>query len=154
VKISAEGDYAAMGRALLSEDACGQIVATWTGSDAAQSTFFVQSSTSVNGLDWSAPLNPASANDLSLNFGLVEDAQGRVTALWYGVNLSDFAFELQASNMTKPVCASSPEEPAVPVLANTGANASVVGSSLAVSAGLLAAGVVVLAAMRRRTRIR
>jgi hypothetical protein len=39
-------------------------------------------------------------------------------------------------------------------LADTGANASVVGSSLAVSAGLLAAGVVVLAAMRRRTRIR
>ena len=141
VKISAEGDYAPFGRAQLSEDACGQIVATWTGSDAAQSTFFVQSSTSVNGLDWSAPLNPASAYDMSINLGLVEDAQGRVTALWYGVNLSDFVFGLQVSNMTKSACAS---------LADTGADASVIGTNLALSAGLLAAGVVAVGLMRRR----
>ncbi len=141
VKISAEGDYAALGRAQLTEDACGQIVATWTGSDAAQFTFFVQSSISVNGLDWSAPLNPASAYDLSMNVGLVEDAQGRVTALWLGVNPSDQVLELQVSNMTKPACAS---------LADTGADASVVGTPLAVGAGLLAAGVVAVALMRRR----
>ncbi len=151
VKISAEGDFAGLGRALLTEDACGHIVATWTAFDAAQFTFFVQSSTSVNGLDWSAPLNPASAYDLSMNVGLVEDAQGRVTALWLGVNPSDQVTELQVSNMTKPLCASAP---AVPVLANTGAHASLVGTTLAVSAGLLAAGVVVLAATRRRQRIR
>ncbi len=144
LKISAEGDYAGLGRAQLSEDACGQIVATWTATDAAETAIFVQSSTSVNGLDWSAPINPASAYDLSMNLGLVEDAQGRVTALWVGVNPSDQVTELQVSNMTKPVCASLPD---------TGADSSVVGTSLAVSAGLLVAGALVLALMRRRRNL-
>lgn len=143
VKISAEGDFAGLGRALLTEDACGQIVATWTAFDA-QDTFFVQSSTSVNGLDWSAPINTASAYDLSANLGLVEDSQGRVTALWVGVTIADDVSELQVSNMTKPACAS---------LADTGADASIVGPSLAVSAGLLVAGALVLALMRRRRNL-
>ena len=46
--------------------------------------------------------------------------------------------------MTKPACAS---------LADTGTDASVAGTSLAVSAGLLVAGALVLALVRRRRNL-
>jgi hypothetical protein len=118
----------------------------WTGPDETQSTFIIQSSTSVNGVDWTSPANPDSAAALALSPRLVEDAHGRVTAVWlafYGATA-----RLQSSTVTKPACGASPGGGGS--LADTGADASVVGTSLAVSAGLLAAGGLALALMRRR----
>ena len=146
VRISPAGDTPFEERAHFSEDSCGQIVATWSTLVESQQTFFVQSSTSVNGIDWSSPVNPASSADISFLTTLVEDSHGRVTAVWLA--LSGGTMLMQTSTMTKPACA------AAPVLANTGADTTAIGVSLAVSAGLLAAGLLALAVMRRRQRIR
>ena len=146
-RISPEGDQL-IDRARLSEDSCGQFVALWMATDEAQSTFFIHSSTSVNGVDWSSPINPDSAADLSMFPRIVEDAFGRVTAVW--VSLNGATVLLQTSTMTKPACGSSPD---TPVLANTGADAADITTTLAVSVGLLAVGAVMVATMRRRRPI-
>jgi hypothetical protein len=125
----------------LSEDSCGQFIAVWTGGSAGTMSFFIQTSTSVNGVDWTSPVNPDSAADLAIGLGLVEDAHGRVTAVWIAA-FGQTAL-MQSSTLTKPACGGGS-------LADTGADASVVGTSLAVSAGLLAAGGLALALMRRR----
>jgi len=144
-RINPEGDLL-LGSAFLSEDSCGQFIAMWTGGSAGTMSFFIQSSTSVNGVDWTSPVNPDSAAALALSPRLVEDAHGRVTAVWLALYGS--TARMQSSTLTKPACGATPGGGGS--LADTGADASVVGTSLAVSAGLLAAGGLALALMRRR----
>jgi hypothetical protein len=64
------------------------------------------------------------------------------------LGLSGGTMLMQTSTMTKPACVSAP------VLANTGADTTAIGASLAAGLGLLAAGLLALAVMRRRQRIR
>ncbi len=146
-RISPEGDYAFGDPARLSEDSCGQFIALWTGADETGS-FFIQSSTSVNGVEWTSPVNPDSAADLAFMPRLVEDAHGRVTAVWPAVMPASQTVLMQSSTLTKPACGASPGG-----LADTGADASVAGTSVAVSAGLIVAGALVLALMRRRRNL-
>jgi hypothetical protein len=143
-RINPEGDYAFGEHASLSEDSCGQFIALWTGTDETESTGFIQASTSANCVEWSSPVNPDSAADFAFSPRLVEDAHGRVTAVWTAVVGQSFL--LQSSTLTKPACGEGS-------LADTGADASMIGTSLAVSAGLLAAGGLALALMRRRPNL-
>ena len=150
VQLSLSGQGTLTGaRVQFSSDSCDQTTALWEA-EASYSLSFVQSSTSTNGLDWSTPINPAGSLDSSSVPRMVEDSQGRVTAVWRNYDPNTDTTSLQSSTMTKPACSSSPGGGS---LADTGADASVVGTSLAVSAGLLVSGALVLALMRRRRNL-
>jgi hypothetical protein len=131
-----------------SSDSCDQTTALWEAQSLDDSLVWVQSSTSPNGSDWSTPIDPAGSIIFSSGPRMVEDAQGRVTAVWKTYDPDTDASSFVASTMTKPACGAAPGGGGS--LADTGADASVVGTSLAVSAGLLAAGGLALALMRRR----
>jgi hypothetical protein len=134
-----------------SSDSCDQTTALWEARSFDDSLIWVQSSTSPNGSDWSTPIDPAGSIIFSSGPRMVEDSQGRVTAVWKTYDPDTDASSFLASTMTKPAC---PSSPATPVLANTGADAADVTTTLAVSAGLLAVGAVMVATMRRRRPIR
>ena len=134
-----------------SSDSCDQTTALWEAQTSDYSLVWVQSSTSANGLDWSTTIDPAGSIIFSSGPRMVEDAQGRVTAVWKTYDPDTDASSFVASTMTKPACASSPE---APVLANTGTDIADMTTTLTVSAGLLAVGAVMVATLRRRRTIR
>ena len=149
VQISLDGQKVLNGAGVqFSSDSCEQTTALWEAQTSDYSLVWVQSSTSANGLDWSTPIDPSGSIIFSSGPRMVEDAQGRVTAVWKTYDPDTDVSSLLASTMTKPACGASPGGGGS--LANPGADPTVIGTSLAVSAGLLAAGGLALALMRRR----
>jgi hypothetical protein len=138
VDVSAAGGNA--GFPQVAVDANGLATAVWFGFNGAN--WIIQSSTSLNGAAWTAPVNLSASGQTASYPQVVVDANGFATAVW---QRNDGATNVIQSSSTYPV--------AVPTLAATGADATV--TSVVAGAGVLLVllGVVGVNASRRRARL-
>jgi hypothetical protein len=138
VDVSAAGGNAEFPQVAV--DANGLATAVWFRSNGAD--WIIQSSTSLNGAAWTAPVNLSASGQTASYPQVVLDANGFATAVW---QRNDGTTNVIQSSSTYPV--------AGPTLAATGADATA--TSFVVGAGVLLVllGVVGVNASRRRARL-